>query len=532
MNTQNSAHSLELVPLAERLRYLRFFRFATAAALLAVWGLLPELRDVGLATVLIVTLAYLLLSVAAEAAWRRSHKRGLVLWSGLLILDALYLAGMAYALGGLESPVRYLVFVHLIAVALLSSFRTGLKLALWHSVLLYGTFYAQEAGVLGTFGREQPVLGDAEFRLMLVWIVAFWAVAFATAAFAAINERELRRRRYDLEALARLALELEKSTDDEYVARTLANAVADDFGFERVLLFVRPADELVLLHQRGGKASHVPTAPGARSVLMESMTRHRTVLVDEVDSDDDTWLDDLLPGARNLVVVPLHAEARPVGVLVAEHAMRKGSRAERRVVSMLERFASQSALALNNAWLLMQIERAASTDGLTGLANRTSFDQALERELGRAQRTGGTVSLVMLDLDHFKGLNDLHGHLEGDAALKQVSAVLAQMCRFSDIVARYGGEEFAVLMPDTTEEVAAVGAERLREAIAALPGPAPLRASFGVASYPGSANEAVSLLRAADAALYASKRAGRDRVTCASAVAEMVVESIPPPPLA
>ena len=140
----------------------------------------------------------------------------------------------------------------------------------------------------------------------------------------------------------------------------------------------------------------------------------------------------------------------------------------------------------------------------------------MEREIGRAARTGGTVSLVMLDLDHFKALNDAHGHLAGDAALKEVSEALAGMCRLSDIVARYGGEEFAVLMPDTDEEVAAIAAERLRIGIASLPESTSLRASFGVASFPRSASEAESLLRAADGALYASKREGRNRVTRAS----------------
>jgi two-component system, cell cycle response regulator len=523
MTAQAGRRSIDLVPLAERLRYLRWFRFCAAAVVLAVWALFPELRHIGLADLAVVTGGYLLLSMAGEGIWRLAGQRGLPILGATLIMDGVYLASTAYLIGGTASPVRHLVLVHLIAVALLASFRTGLKLALWHSLLLYLSFYGQEAGVFGTLGGNQAELGDAEFRLIVIWIAAFWIVTLATSAFAAVNERELRRQRYDLEALARLAFRLEEETDAKPIAAALVEAVADDFAFERILLFGRPADELVLLDQRGARpsAAHNPLGPG--SVLVRSMSHREVLLVRDVDPGDDAWLNSLLPGARNLVVVPLHAEGRPVGALVAEHSMRRGSRVERRVVSMLERFASQSALALGNAWLIEHVRRSAATDGLTGVANRSSFESSLDREVARAARTGGSVSLVMLDIDHFKALNDAHGHHAGDAALKQVAGALVGHCRPADIVARYGGEEFAIVMPDTEEDMALVTAERLREVIVALPGHAPLTASLGVASYPASAAESVSLVRAADEALYASKRNGRNRTTQASAPPSVAV---------
>ena len=100
--------------------------------------------------------------------------------------------------------------------------------------------------------------------------------------------------------------------------------------------------------------------------------------------------------------------------------MRRGSRIERRVCPMSERFVSQSALALQNAWLLEMLESYASTDGLTGIANRRTFEEALGRDVAQAIRTDGQLSLVMLDIDHFKQLNDVHGHSVGDRVLRRV----------------------------------------------------------------------------------------------------------------
>ena len=160
---------------------------------------------------------------------------------------------------------------------------------------------------------------------------------------------------------------------------------------------------------------------------------------------------------------------------------------------MLERFTSQGAMALGNSWLLAEVERAAVTDGLTGLANRAHFEAGLDRELARAERIGQSVSLVMLDIDHFKALNDSCGHQAGDVALREVAAVLRDSGRASDLVARYGGEEFALVLPDTDEEAAVQIAERLRLRIREVVAAVPVTASFGVAAYPRSAFDLESL---------------------------------------
>jgi diguanylate cyclase (GGDEF)-like protein/PAS domain S-box-containing protein len=160
-------------------------------------------------------------------------------------------------------------------------------------------------------------------------------------------------------------------------------------------------------------------------------------------------------------------------------------------------------------------------DGLTGIANRRHFDVALDRELRRAQRNGGQLSLLLMDIDSFKAYNDHFGHQQGDACLTLVAEAFAAMLqRPADLAARYGGEEFGAVLPDTGPEQAALVAETIRARIAALEvthAPAAMRPyvtmSIGVASFvKDRLCTAEAMLAAADSCLYAAKHAGRDRV--------------------
>ncbi|KQN04763.1 hypothetical protein ASE85_07135 [Sphingobium sp. Leaf26] len=164
-----------------------------------------------------------------------------------------------------------------------------------------------------------------------------------------------------------------------------------------------------------------------------------------------------------------------------------------------------------------RLERLSHFDGLTGVANRRRFDEMLRRELARMRRQGGALALIMVDIDHFKLLNDHHGHLVGDARLQEVAATLAACARRGgDLVARYGGEEFAVLLPGADAVEAAEVAERMRAAVEGrvLVSPAPdgvVTVSIGLAQA-GAGEEAQALVDRADRALYDAKRGGRNRV--------------------
>jgi diguanylate cyclase (GGDEF)-like protein len=168
-----------------------------------------------------------------------------------------------------------------------------------------------------------------------------------------------------------------------------------------------------------------------------------------------------------------------------------------------------------------QLERLAHVDGLTGIANRRRFDEALDLEMRRCQRANQPISLLLLDIDHFKQYNDYFGHGMGDLCLTQVAASLSHnVARAADLVARYGGEEFAVILPQTDCEGARQIAERLRERILALniphspsTGQAIVSISIGVACLvPDTATPPADLVNAADKQLYAAKHAGRNRV--------------------
>jgi two-component system cell cycle response regulator len=178
---------------------------------------------------------------------------------------------------------------------------------------------------------------------------------------------------------------------------------------------------------------------------------------------------------------------------------------------------------------------AAVTDPLTGLYNRAYFNEALGVEFRRAQRYKHPMSLVLLDLDHFKQVNDTLGHSAGDQALREVSARLRQAARTTDVVARHGGEEFAMLLPETDLEHGLIAAERFRAAVdgvtveGARGGRRSLTISVGVGCFPVHATSSSELMELTDAALYTAKRTGRNRVCAASLSKELEAPPTPAP---
>ena len=165
--------------------------------------------------------------------------------------------------------------------------------------------------------------------------------------------------------------------------------------------------------------------------------------------------------------------------------------------------------------LVMRLRMLASHDSLTGALTRGAFEQRLDAELARAQRTGGPLALVVFDVDHFKAINDRFGHAAGDDALREIGDAVNAAVRRSDVFGRLGGEEFALVLPDTDMAGAALTADKLRRRLGerAVAGPA-VTVSFGVAEVHDGTGDAREMFDEADRALYAAKRAGRDRVVC------------------
>ncbi len=217
----------------------------------------------------------------------------------------------------------------------------------------------------------------------------------------------------------------------------------------------------------------------------------------------------------SLVVVPITGTDGAIGALVVEGREANDVSAEdARNISLL---AAVARGPLESIWEIEEVSRRARTDALTGLANRRHFDEQLQRVIAETDRFGGTCSLILVDLDHFKSINDQRGHDAGDVVLKHVAQVLSDGVRAVDLCARYGGEEIAVLLPQTSEAGAAELAERLRKALESRPllyGGEHIRvtASFGVSTYPVPVPYGDWLVLAADKALYKAKAGGRNCV--------------------
>ncbi|MFA0750115.1 MAG: hypothetical protein SLRJCFUN_000518 [Candidatus Fervidibacter sp.] len=187
----------------------------------------------------------------------------------------------------------------------------------------------------------------------------------------------------------------------------------------------------------------------------------------------------------------------------------------------LEVIAAQVSLALSRIKFIATLQTLSVTDALTGVPNRRYWDLRLAEEIARAQRYRYPLAVLMVDIDHFKRVNDTYGHQVGDVALQQVASRLRSNLRRTDVLARYGGEEFGVLAPQTSLEAAKVLAERLRHAIASDPIQVnsdlsiPLTVSIGVAVFPEHGQNESELVAAADAALYRAKEEGRNCVRVA-----------------
>jgi diguanylate cyclase (GGDEF)-like protein len=218
-----------------------------------------------------------------------------------------------------------------------------------------------------------------------------------------------------------------------------------------------------------------------------------------------------------VAAVPVIYHDRSMGVLMvtSDDPQRMWQESE---VMLLRTVADQVAVAVNHARLFEQMQHQALTDALTGCFNRRFFEIQLERDLHLATRMRQPVSLILLDIDHFKRVNDTHGHDAGDAALRILANALREELRGVDTAARYGGEEFAIILPQAGPEGALVVAERLRSRIerTEVPGVGCITASLGVATFPLDASSRELLVTSADRALFLAKRSGRNKV-CSTA---------------
>jgi diguanylate cyclase (GGDEF)-like protein len=507
--TRQSAGS----PVSDRLLVLQFMRLLNLIALLAI----PALAGVESRRAAGVALVYLVVVAGIEVARRLAPAHSVAIVSWTVLVDGAAVAAGVAVTGGYHSPLLFLVFLDVMAVTLVASYRTGLKLAVWCALLLLLAHAAVDAGVVdGT-----NVLDD---RLAIVSAAAFLLFAVCAALFSAVNERALRNSRGHLEHLVELGGELERAIRPDDVLATLVHHACARLGFTRAVVLVRSGAEWDGVGDDGAIEVQFHVSDRPAPLIEETWSSGAPMLVRVVDDD---LLDLVLPGANNVVISPITADGEHLGVAVGEWGGGHDARIPTSTVRALAQASMHSALALRNARLLGENERLATRDSLTGLANRRLFDESLQREVARAQRLDTPLSLLVLDVDHFKQVNDTYGHQTGDAVLREVSDALVANTKNYDVAARYGGDEFVVLLPGCSRDDAMRVAERVRNGIARAVDEAPVTISAGVATVPDNASDAERLLAAADAALYEAKRTGRDRV----AGSGRNIEPVPAPPL-
>ena len=516
------------MPVADRLRALAVWRSVVLAVSLVVVVGAPSLAEVSRWPVVGAVGVFLAVSAFLTVRSLRRNQGILTLVRTLLLGDSVAIVALSLAVGGPTSPLRYLIILQAVEVTLLASFRTGLRLVVWQS-LVVSALYVVGPMIAPGIATVHLALTD---RVELIGLLACsWIAAITTATLAATNERELRRRRHDLEQLADYHGTISEVSDIEIVTGEFARRAADEFDIGTVL---------VALPELGGRlrvwATHGVAEPPATLVVSPE-----SLLADAVASTSTLLVRGLDPATDAALVPHLGLDARVAalairtplgrGVVLVEPRWAKQDRVERRVVSMLERYRDELESRVSNLVLIESLRTAATTDALTGVANRGRLREALHAATQQATRLRQPLCVGILDVDHFKKVNDVHGHAAGDEVLRQVASVMVASVRPYDLVARYGGEEFVVLLPSTDLGEAAAICERLRQSVASATRPVPVTISLGLVRFDPAIDDDDHVIARADALLYEAKQQGRNRVRVADQPALAPPSPFPPPTL-
>ena len=302
------------------------------------------------------------------------------------------------------------------------------------------------------------------------------------------------------------------SDDAEQMLTEIVAHIQKNFRFDHIGIGILDyaTKEIEIRAEAGTTAHEKGKKIGVASGIIGRVARTGEAAMVQLDPQSPQGL---LPTARSVLCIPIAYGESLLGVLNVESESENAFSSEDRLV--MNTLADLLATALHNSFVFQKLQQQSITDGLTSIKTRRFFWEALTSEWKRASRSGRAFSVVLIDLDKFKEVNDTFGHMEGDLVLARVGRLLEQKCRQSNVVARYGGDEFVILMPETTAEQAQVLAERLRLWLATDPmlNEHHITGSFGVASFPVHGFSAEDIIRVADAGMYVSKKAGGDRVS-------------------
>jgi diguanylate cyclase (GGDEF)-like protein len=330
-------------------------------------------------------------------------------------------------------------------------------------------------------------------------------------------ENSLRSALHEAETLRQVGLELAAELDLDQVLERVLRCLKEAVPFHRAMILLVEKEEVRVGAVEGEAlpAADVLNRKLKNYLLVQQMSGSpETVRVPVAHGDHPS--DALVPlDAASFMAVPLIHNQKLTGCLVLES--RRPGQYDVAEQIMTEAVASQAAIAIQNAALFQKVREQALTDPLTGVYNRRYFFEMGNLEIEQARRSGRGLGVILLDLDHFKQVNDTYGHLAGDQILAQVAHILREQVRSSDVICRYGGEEFAVLLPEINMMGALQVAERLnqeiyRTSVTSRKGEVRVSVSMGVAMLDAETHTIDDMLHQADRALYAAKQAGRNCV--------------------
>ncbi|MEX1172255.1 MAG: GAF domain-containing protein, partial [Chloroflexota bacterium] len=358
--------------------------------------------------------------------------------------------------------------------------------------------------------------GFDEDDLRMLTILADQAATAVESARLLARSQELAR---ELRRLLDMSGELSESLDPRQVASLMAGHLGRAMGVDECLIsyWDRAGGRLESLGHfpSEGLAAQDPyyDASGYPETL-RALERQEVVIIDARDPGADAAETALLDreGNRMLAMLPLVAKGQTIGLV--ELFSQSKVEWDRERLDLAQTMANEAAMALENARLYEDARKLADRDPLTGFYNHRFLHERLGEEVVRSQRGRRPLSMLMLDMDDFKLVNDTFGHLFGDRVLTWTAELIRGSLRASDVPARYGGDEFAVILPDTGADDARVVAQRILEAFRDTPfvgeqrGPVPVTLSIGVATFPADGRTATELIAAADQALYGVKRDG------------------------
>lgn len=374
-----------------------------------------------------------------------------------------------------------------------------------------------EGQLLGVIRSIKP--GANSFTQGHFRVAQALAQVAALALMTVRTRSELTEHAGELQLLYETSLRLSQATALDDALAALVDGAVRLVSADAGLVLGRRDDRFVPLAATSNVDQSVVAARTPQGRITGKLLATRTgVIVPDIETAGGMrWARSL--GMRSAVGVPLSSEGIVLGALLLAH--RSVEYFDQGHVRRLSVLCAQAGAALARAQSFADAQHKAVTDELTGLYNARYFSARLAEEFSRSSRTKRPVSLILLDSDSMKLVNDTFGHLEGDRALVRLAVSLRELARASDVAVRLGGDEFVVLQPETDLAGAADTAERIRAAVAARPFVVDdgrtqhATVSVGVASYPACARSAEELFRVADAALYRAKREGRDRVRVA-----------------